>query len=331
MLADFSYDQGATVKPRQLSVTVIGDRAAVRDELRDDALEAGLRLRGCTSFADHVAGGDEDCGGGKRPALGDLLLVDCGHADATAMAALSRLDSLMQSSGANLIVTTTLDALDAVFGCLAFSEAQILVEPSRAERAIALGRVLAQAPSSRVRELAADDRLMLLRLSEQVGSIAQRLDTLGPKGRADGGAARLESPAQAWRGQDQRPPMPLAPPLPDAASIRAIIRQRQARAKFFDAQLFADPAWDILLDLAAARAEGRTVSVTSLCVAAAVPATTALRWIGQLVEAGVLLRVADPDDRRRVNIALADGAADRMARYFSDTGIRSERPLREVG
>ncbi len=59
-----------------------------------------------------------------------------------------------------------------------------------------------------------------------------------------------------------------------------IIRQRQLRARFFDGELFADPAWDMLLDLTAARVEARRVSVTSLCIASGVPPTTALRWIG---------------------------------------------------
>ena len=74
--------------------------------------------------------------------------------------------------------------------------------------------------------------------------------------------------------------------------------------------------WDILLDLTAARAEGRRVSVTSLCIAAEVPATTALRWIKTMTDAGLFLREADPDDGRRIFIALAEGAFDAMARCF---------------
>ena len=35
-------------------------------------------------------------------------------------------------------------------------------------------------------------------------------------------------------------------------AVRAIIKQRRNRDRFFDAQLFADPAWDILLELYAA-------------------------------------------------------------------------------
>ena len=103
----------------------------------------------------------------------------------------------------------------------------------------------------------------------------------------------------------------------DAIAIRSIIRARRMRAHFFGGGLFADPAWDILLDLGAARLEGRSVAVSSLCIAAAVPATTALRWIKQLTETGLLRRVADPVDGRRVFIELTDGAARAMTTYFA--------------
>ena len=68
----------------------------------------------------------------------------------------------------------------------------------------------------------------------------------------------------------------------------------------------------------AARAEHTRVSVTSLCIASGVPPTTALRWIGQMTEAGLLERVEDDSDRRRAFIQLADKAADAMARYFAE-------------
>lgn len=102
----------------------------------------------------------------------------------------------------------------------------------------------------------------------------------------------------------------------DAAAIRDMIRARRMREHLFGHGLFADPAWDILLDLTAARLEGRPVAVSSLCIAAAVPATTALRWIKQLTDAGLLRRVADPEDGRRVFIELTDRAARAMEEYF---------------
>jgi len=110
------------------------------------------------------------------------------------------------------------------------------------------------------------------------------------------------------------------PPLPDPRLVRTIIRQRQLRARYFEDGLFADPAWDMLLDLTAAREEHTRVSVTSLCIASGVPPTTALRWIGQMTCAGLLERVEDETDRRRAFIALSDTAAGAMASYFAELG-----------
>lgn len=110
------------------------------------------------------------------------------------------------------------------------------------------------------------------------------------------------------------------PSLPDPRLVRRIIRQRQLRARFFHPELFADPAWDMLLDLSAARAEHNRVSVTSLCIASNVPPTTALRWIAQMVEMGLLNRTEDDTDRRRAFITLSESAVDAMARYFAQLG-----------
>ena len=301
----------------QLSVTVLADRDHIRAEMREDALAAGFRVRECCSLEEYAQG--------PLAALGDLVMVDCAVASADALALLSRLDMRGGKAGAQLVVSTTMAALDSVFGCFSLSAPQILVDPSRAERIIAIGRVLARVPDLRLREMGEEDRLMLLRLTEQVGRIAERLEKLSPGQREGGGAFRFESPAQAWRaqGEDQRSAREeeQRPRLPEAAVLRRIIKARQARMRHFDADLFADPAWDILLDLAAARAERQQVSVTSLCIAAGVPATTALRWIGQMVDADLLVRVSDPHDRRRAYIALSDNTADALARYFSEIGV----------
>lgn len=101
-----------------------------------------------------------------------------------------------------------------------------------------------------------------------------------------------------------------------ASFVRSILHGRRMRDRFFDSSLFADPAWDMLLDLTAARLEGKKVSVTSLGTAAAVPPTTALRWVSLLADQGILVRTADKDDARRVFIELADEAAARMISYL---------------
>jgi DNA-binding MarR family transcriptional regulator len=108
-----------------------------------------------------------------------------------------------------------------------------------------------------------------------------------------------------------------APTNITAAELRTHIRLRRMRDRFFGDDLFADPAWDMLLDLKAAKLERVKVAASSLCLAAAVPSTTALRWIKVMCENGIFVRVNDPEDGRRVFVELSDGAAARMAAYLS--------------
>ena len=103
-----------------------------------------------------------------------------------------------------------------------------------------------------------------------------------------------------------------------ARGIREMIWRRRRRESHFPADLFADPAWDMLLDLYASHYERKTVSVSSLCIAAAVPATTALRWIKTMADEGLFVRTEDPDDGRRIHIALSADGCERMDNYFGE-------------
>lgn len=103
-----------------------------------------------------------------------------------------------------------------------------------------------------------------------------------------------------------------------AKLVRKLLRKRRQRDQYFPSDLFADPAWDMMLDLYAAHYERREISVSSLCIASAVPATTALRWIKMMVDDGRFVRVADPDDGRRVIVSLSDDTRSRLDEYFDD-------------
>lgn len=313
-----------------LAISVFADRPHLRAEMESDAAAAGFRIVQAAEVSSLLDGE-------ARP-LGEVVLLDCPVVDGGVLAALTRLDLRAANSGAQLVVSTTVEALDDVFACMDQSAPQLLVDPSRAERVIALGRVLARVSQLRLRELGEADRLVLLRLTEQVAQIAERLERLDPTPRHPDPAFRFEAPRPGFansgdgdgRGDDDsrgggRLVRQVRPPLPDPRLLRRIIRQRQLRARFFEGDLFADPAWDMLLDLAAARAEHKRVSVTSLCIASGVPPTTALRWISQLTDAGLLQRVEDDTDRRRAFIALTDRAADAMARYFAELGSGAGR------
>ncbi|WP_296680835.1 winged helix DNA-binding protein [Novosphingobium sp.] len=322
--ANFAYSSAAhDAAGSPLTLSLFADRSHIAAIVREDAEAAGLRIAAGGTLSELL---DDEA-----RALGDVILVDCPQPDAAGLAALARIDMRAANTGAQLIVSTSVAALDDVFGCLDQSSPQILVDPSRADRVIALGRVLGQVSALRLRELSEEDRLVLLRLTEQVGQIAQRLDRLeGPLAAPErDGAFRFESPRPAFAAAEpeieDRLLRAARPALPDPRLVRRIIRQRQLRARFFDGDLFGDPAWDMLLDLTAARVEHTRVSVTSLCIASGVPPTTALRWIGQMIDAGLFARVEDDSDRRRAFITLTDKAADAMARYFADLGANAAR------
>lgn len=111
---------------------------------------------------------------------------------------------------------------------------------------------------------------------------------------------------------------------PELANIRDLIEHRRLRDSFFPAELFGEPGWDLLLDLAAARLEGTAISITSACIAAAVPNTTALRWLKLLESHGLIERVPDGHDGRRINVRLTDTGWSAMVAYLSRIGVSTD-------
>lgn len=149
------------------------------------------------------------------------------------------------------------------------------------------------------------------RLATIEGDIRRILTGLG---RDYGAAPSPDNPAAAAATTAANRP---AKPGERAQLARSILRHRRQRADHFPVDLFSDPAWDMLLDLYAADDEGADVPVSSLCVAAAVPQTTALRWINVLVNKGLAVRQETPGATRRVHIALSDKGRASLDDYFA--------------
>jgi DNA-binding transcriptional ArsR family regulator len=99
---------------------------------------------------------------------------------------------------------------------------------------------------------------------------------------------------------------------PTVAMARKFYQMRRRRAAYFDPMLFAEPAWDMLLDLYIAEREGRAVAVLSACIGAAAPQTTALRWMRVLEEHGLIRKETDSKDARRIYVRLTEAAIGRM-------------------
>ena len=196
------------------------------------------------------------------------------------------------------------------------ADAELRCAPTLADRVAALAVAAARAAvPERVREGEAE---RLRRFSGEVGRIADVLARLAASEGAD---------ALAERRPGYQPGPVASDSAVDAVQVRQLIRARRLRDGFFGAALFEDPAWDMLLDLFAAELEGAAVSVSSLCIAAAVAPTTALRWVNRLTDAGLFERRPDPLDRRRAFVALTARGSGAMRGYFAAT----ERAAVKIG
>lgn len=292
----------------------IGRAALIRSEERGrervcQAVEAaGWRVAPLLGLSDGLSWlGDRNAA--------DAVLIDVTGEDEGEPLLLQTADAFCTARSIPLHVSGPLAAVDMMAGCVNGRHATWLCDPSPAERISALA--LERDPRSIVfNDISTDmDPHRLRRLADEVTRIARALSSLsavdGPeRGYGHQGVSDIHMPFRAENTLE----LELAMPSPE--EIRKILRLRRLRDQYFAPDLFADPAWDMLLDLMAARLERVQVAVSSLCIAAAVPPTTALRWIKTMSDHGLFERCADPDDGRRIFIRLADTAMRGMARYF---------------
>jgi DNA-binding MarR family transcriptional regulator len=207
------------------------------------------------------------------------------------------------------VVSASSALIDPIMaGLVLHSSVEFIVDADDAERAAALAVAMSShGRPLRLSDVAADRNAERLRqLSDEVSRIAATLSRLST------------GPSAASRPIEAAPDADL-PPL-SAETVRAVIRARRLRSRYFPEDLFADPAWDMLLDLLQAEIAQQRTPVSSLCIAAAVPATTALRWLKALVQQGLFVRRADQHDGRRVFVELAPEASNALRRYFAEVG-----------
>lgn len=146
-------------------------------------------------------------------------------------------------------------------------------------------------------------------LADELMAIAARL-----REAAEGGSGGEPADPAAGPGAMGRPTRPARSHLALARKTYALRRKRVSL--FGSADLFGEPAWDILLDLYIAAGEGKPVSVSSACIGSAAPATTGLRWLGVLADEGLVVRENDAEDHRRVLVRLTPAGQTAMDRFF---------------
>ena len=281
------------------AVLIFGDDAAAIERGRRTAELAGCRI----ASAGPVEAGAQRLA--SQVAM-DAVLVELGS-ESEPEGLVPLLDGLERAAADGSyrsVVSAPTGLIDLIAARTWHSGVTHLSAPSEAERVAALV-VACRRPSARLHDIGrGEGSAVLQQLSEEVGRIANILASLSEEEAAALAGAKMLNGHEADESEI------------DASYVRALIRARRLRDQYFRGDLFADPAWDMLLDLMAARLEKNRVAVSSLCIAAAVPATTALRWIKALTDRGLFVRSADPQDGRRVYIELSDEAARALAAYL---------------
>jgi hypothetical protein len=277
-------------------------------------MEEAIRLAG-GRVVDRL-GWDELATLDRRQGIAPVLAVQVeGVPDALIEAGLPHIADVAARLAPEIVVTLHHHQIDPVAAALLGPTVQLLCDEGMARRVAALAVAGLAAPAGlhdRVGETGDDG---LRRLKDEIGRIADLLVKLAdrdqPRPAADEGNVA-----------DRRMSFGFAPGTAaaiDPQLVRQAIRARRLRDGFLGDGLFEDPGWDMLLDLYAAQLEGQRVSVSSLCIAAAVAPTTALRWIARMTEAGLFQRHPDPTDRRRAFMALSPRALAGMNAYMNAT------------
>ena len=295
--------------PRNRRIAMIADASAEREA----ELVRLVALMGCVPVAmDH-----------KRRA--DFLLVDLCSETERLSDSLTHITHYLETHRSTALVWTKMAALDDVYAALSQGQCHFLVDADDVEAMPILAGVLERGSMDRLHDRNRDVEFgSLHRISDELAEFERTL-------------ARMAEPDQQNAVSDKPVSFRLAPQgsffgfprstpisIDDATlNLRDIIKQRRLRDRFFQPDLFADPAWDMLLDLKAAAHEGQQVSVSSLFIAAAVPPTTALRWTTAMTESGMLLRRLDISDARRVFIELSTETSSKLDDYFMACAARS--------
>jgi DNA-binding MarR family transcriptional regulator len=298
---------------RRTAIVIAGSK------YRHDAILAVANICNCTILNEILAPDD------YWPMPGaDMILVDLPSITERYEQTLSEIARYLNQHRNFALIWTNMELLEEAYAILPSAQCQFLVDGSDFDAVPYLTGAITRGAMDQLHDNSRESEFGALhRISDELAAFAQTLARIADQDDSDKGNMVSDKPV-TFRPAPSAIFHPFVAPDPvakvdddlNAKAIRDIIKLRRMRDDHFKSELFADPAWDILLDLMAARLEGKSVSVSSLCIAAAVPPTTALRWVTGMTESGMLVRRMDPNDARRVFIELSEETADRLGTFF---------------
>ena len=107
-----------------------------------------------------------------------------------------------------------------------------------------------------------------------------------------------------------------APPSGSGSALADFARQlwweRRLRSRYFPIEIFADPSWDLLLEVYAAQIADKPIRLNKAHLSACVPPSIAQRRSRDLVQLGILVTERARTDRRGVQLTLSPAARSRL-------------------
>lgn len=100
--------------------------------------------------------------------------------------------------------------------------------------------------------------------------------------------------------------------------VRQLLDQRRKRIAIFGRQMFAEPAWEMLLLLYLSET-GQRLTQSSLTELSGASRSTGMRWIEYLADHGLVVREDHPTDKRRNFVNLSEKGRDLLNLYLSET------------
>ncbi|MGL3822877.1 hypothetical protein [Sphingopyxis sp. R3-92] len=115
-----------------------------------------------------------------------------------------------------------------------------------------------------------------------------------------------------------QPPLPASEQSLFAAIAQSEFHNRRRRDSLIGHALFAEPAWDMMLRLYIEHHRRQDVDISQLCASSAVAATTALRWIGILIEHKLITHSPAGTCDADIRLRLSTQGIEEMERYLRD-------------
>ena len=152
-----------------------------------------------------------------------------------------------------------------------------------------------------------DEHKLVSLTTQDVEDLHRILAKLDPHGRP----SRISSARTSVRAHNDSEPL--------VQRAQQLFENRRKRIAVFGPQMFAEPAWEMLLILYLSDGGPRHTQ-TSLTELSGASRSTGMRWIDFLDGQGLVRREEHPTDRRRNFVSLSDNGRNLLELYLSETG-----------